>query len=1052
MSGPKTNITVNFSQGLDLKTDPYQVGAGKFLSLTNSVFDTLGRLTKRNGNVSLATLPEPASYLTTFNGNLTAIGSTLQAYNEGSKQWVAKGSVQPCTTKVLPIVRNSVNQTQCDSAVASNGLVCTAYSEYNGSSTSYKYVVNDSVTGQNIVAPTVLVGSSGSVTGNPRVFVLNELFVIVYTATISAQQHLQYIAVSSVNPSTSTAPQDIVSSYVSSTDLSWDGVVANQALFLAYNTTSGGQAINVTYLSNNQAAAGDTPEIPLVFPGSVATSVSLSADVMIPQSPIIYITFWDKVSSTGYTVSCDKNLNEIMTPTEWLASGTVNNVASAVDGGVLSIFYEVYNQYSFDSTLVSNYVSSVDVMAPAISGTGTVGSPFIVIRGVGLASKAFVVNGVIYFLSAYSSAFQPTYFLINGSLSTQSNPIVVSKLAYENGGGYLTMGLPAVTVTGNSAQFSYLFKDLIVADTSDLSPTNTNGASNIGVYQQTGINLATITFGTQGLDTAELGGNLNLTGGFLWNYDGQTACEQNFFLYPELDGRQNVGGGGGWSTLTTGGSMLAQQYFYVAVYEYIDNQGLSYKSAGSIPISVNLTTAGSSDNQVTVWIPTYRQTYKNVASTKITLYRWSQAQQNYFQTTSVEVPVLNNTTTDSVAIVDTNSDVTIQGNELLYTTGGVLENVNPPSSSIVTLFDNRIWLVNAEDPNTLWYSQSVVEGEPVQMSDLLTYYVAPGQGAQGSTGPITALAPMDDKLIIFKENAIYFINGTGPNALGVNSQYPPAPFFVTATVGCANQNSIVFTDNGLIFQSSKGQWLLSTGMQALYIGAPVEAYNGIEVAASSNIPGTNRVEFTLENGITTFYDYFPGTQQWGTFQGAPAVASTIYQNLPTHINAAGVAFQETPGEYLDLGVPVLMSFQSGWINLAGIHGYQRAYELRLLGTFLSPHKLIVSIAYDMSPTPLQQITINPNLYNLPWGGDTKWGQSSSWGTENSDFYGGNPSLEQFKIHLQKQTCQTIQISVQEVFDTTFGTIAGPGLTLSGFTIVAKVKKGYRPIGPARSVG
>ena len=111
MSLVKSNLNINFMQGLDLKNDPLQVQPGKFLALENSVFDKLGRLTKRNGYGFLpGTLNTDTTFLTTFNGNLTAVGSQLQAYSQGSEMWVTKGTVQPASLSVLPLIRSNVNQ------------------------------------------------------------------------------------------------------------------------------------------------------------------------------------------------------------------------------------------------------------------------------------------------------------------------------------------------------------------------------------------------------------------------------------------------------------------------------------------------------------------------------------------------------------------------------------------------------------------------------------------------------------------------------------------------------------------------------------------------------------------------------------------------------------------------------------------------------------------------------------------------------------------------------------------------------------------------------
>jgi len=96
----------------------------------------------------------------------------------------------------------------------------------------------------------------------------------------------------------------------------------------------------------------------------------------------------------------------------------------------------------------------------------------------------------------------------------------------------------------------------------------------------------------------------------------------------------------------------------------------------------------------------------------------------------------------------------------------VAEDIGPPATKILALFDTRLWLVDAESPNTLWFSKQIIDSTPVEMSDLFTFYIAPTTSSQGSTGPTTALAPMDDKLIIFKGNAAYYINGQGPDNTG----------------------------------------------------------------------------------------------------------------------------------------------------------------------------------------------------------------------------------------------------------------------------------------------
>ncbi len=1039
----KQAVPIPFAQGLDTKTDDKQVEIGKFLSLQNSVFQKGGLLQKRNGYGSLPDLPSFAfeSYVTTLNGNLTALGSSIQAYSESNQMWVNKKIFQPLSLSVLPVARSAVNQTQCDSVISESGLVCTIYTEVNSGTSTYRYVIADSITGQNIIAPTLIPVSSGVVTGSPRVFLLGGYFIVAFTNVISGVSHLQYIAISIANPSVVTANADLASAYTPNPSLSWDGIVVGGNLYFAYYTTAGGGAVDINYLTSGLQISS-----PVSFSGSVATTMSVCADITNASNPVIYAAFYDLTSSTGNVVAINSTLQKLMTATQWVTGLTVYNVASAAQNGAVSILYEVENQYSYDSALASNYVQNVQVVLPATTTTGTVLGTNTTLRSVGLASKAFLLNEVIYVLVEYASQLQSTYFL------TDIFGRIISRFAYENGGaslvttaGYLPVGLPQAQIVGTNVYIAYLYKDLIESqNTLGLNPT-IGPAGNSNIYTQSGVNVVTIGFNSSTLGASEIGANLNISGGLLWAYDGQTLQEQNFNVFPD-----NIEAT--WSA--TGGAIHAQPdgatnenaYYYQVIYQWTDAAGNIIQSAPSVPIPV-ITTGSGTMGSITVNIPTLRLSYKS--GVKILIYRWSVANEIYYQATSLTAPTLNNPGIDSIAYVDTLADASIVGNSIIYTTGGVLEDIGGPAANAITLFDDRLWLIDAEDPNLLWYSKQVIEGTPVEMSDLLTYYVAPSTGAQGSTGPITAIFPMDDKLIVFKKDAIYYINGAGPDNTGANSQYSQ-PIFISSTVGCANQNSIVITPTlngspgGLMFQSDKGIWLLGRDLSTTYIGAPVEAYNSFAVNSATAIPATNQVRFTISSGITLMYDYY--YQQWGTFVGVPAVSSTIYQGLHTYISPSGGVAQETPGVYLDNGNPVLLSFTTSWIAIAGLQGYQRAYFFYLLGSYFSPHKLNLQISYDYNPSPVQSTLISPNNYGPAYGTT----QMPVYGQLNP--YGGPNNIESWRVFLTQQRCSSFQISLQEIYDPSFGVAAGQGLTLSGLNLVVAVKKGWRTQSAATSAG
>lgn len=999
----KQNLNINFAQGLDTKTDPNQVQPGKFVALENSVFSKGGLLQKRNGFAQLTSLPDTSyKYLNTFDSGLIAIGTSLASYSGASQSWTSKGTLSSIQLDTLALIRNSSNQAQVDAAVASNNLVCSVYTQ-SSPSTTYNYAIADIVTGQNIVAPTALATPAEA----PRVFVLGNYFIILW----SESTNLKYISIPINNPSSPSVATTLVTNYeIGGTQLAFDGKVFNNNLYIAYNATDGGDAIRMTYLNSflvRQTAATGTN----VAAGKGALMVSVTTS-SLGAVDFIWVSFYTTAATTGYTLAVDEQLTSILVATQFVAAGTLLNLTSTASGSTVSIFYELSNTYSYGASLATNII-----VKKTCTSAGSLGAATNILRGAGLASKGFLISSTAYMLVAYSSSYQPSYFLINSSGS------VVAKLAYSNGGGYLTLGLPSVTVSSNTAYIGYLIKDLIVAANKEQNPI-----SPTPVFTQTGINLATFDFTTDGLNTSEIGANLNISGGLLWTYDGYQIVEQGFNVYPD-----NVI----VTTSTAAGNLKDQTYYYVAIYTWTDNQGNVHRSAPSLAIK-QITTGGNTSTN-TIKVPTYRLTYKSLV--KIELYRWSTDFQTFYQVTSLTSPTLNSLTADSVTITDTLADASIVGNSILYTTGGVVENIGAPATSVMTLFRSRLFLVDAEDKNLLWYSKQVIENTPVEMSDLFTLFVAPTISAQGDTGPITALSSMDDKLIIFKKNAIYYLSGNGPDNTGANNDFSE-PVFITSTVGCDDQNSIAFIPQGLMFQSDKGIWLLGRDLSTTYIGSPVENFNSSAVLTALSIPATNQVRFTLNTGETLMYDYFFG--QWGTFTGLPAISSTLFQSLHTSIDSYGRAFQESVGSYLDGSRPVLMSFTTGWMNLAGLQGYERAYYFYLLGTYLTPHKLTVAIAYDYNPSATQTTVITPDNYSSAYGGDSLYGGSS--------VFGGSSNVEQWRIFFEQQKCEAFQISITESYDSSFGVAAGAGLTISGLDLIVGAKSTYPRLRAVRQAG
>jgi hypothetical protein len=1004
-------VSINFARGLDTKTDPYQVPLGNFLTLVNSVFDSTGRLTKRPGFALLTTVPSTdATTLTTLNDSLVATGSKLQAYIPENNQWLTQGIVQPVQLSVQSLYKNSNTQTAPDTVVAPSGLALTTFTD---SLLGACYIVTDTLSGQVVVQVTQLPATAR----NARVTILGLFFIIGFMATVAGTPHLRYIAVPMANPSIPGTPTDISTS-VQSIISDWDFASTGSAIYFSWQgNDAGGASIRTAYL--NQTFVVSAAQITLGHTPKKAISVAID---VTNSTSVIYVNFVDTSFDEAYIYSLSQNLIPILLPQPSVAVNGIQQLGAIAANNLVTVFAEFLNP-------AGTFSSSNIVENTTLTSTGAFVSSSSNLLSVGLASKPFMINNIIYILVATNSPLQPTYFLID----SMNN--IITKLAYTNGGGYSTSFVqPQVSVSGMTAKIAYLFKDQLVSVNKS---TNVPGTPTANFYTTTGINLASFTINTMHQYSSEIAASLHLTGGILWQYDGAKPVEHGFFIYPE--DLQVI-----WHT--TGGNIHAQPdgvtntnaYYYQVCYEWTDNNGLLHRSAPSLPIGVTTTGTGTTGS-ITLVLRNLNLTYKK--SVRIVVYRWSIAQQTYYQVTSVTNPVISDPSQDSQLYLDTSSDAQIIGNTILYTTGGVIEDIAAPASIASALFNNRLFLIDAEDPNLLWFSKQVIEAVPVEMSDLLTLFVAPTTGSQGSTGPMAALSAMDDKLIIFKKDAIYYINGNGPDNTGSNSTFSD-PIFITSIVGSVNPNSLVQISLGIMFQSDKGIWLLGRDLSTNYIGAPVQGFNSNTVRSAQAIPGTNQVRFILDNSVTLVYDYFG--RQWATHTNLLAISSTLYRGAHTYLNSYHSILTEAPGTYLDNSYPVLMSLTTSWINIAGLQGYERFYFGFLLGTYLTPFKLNVQLAYDYESSPSQSILVSPNNFSADWGSEAQWGSGGPWG--------GPGNVFSARFFPEKQKCESFQVSIQELYDPSFGVAAGAGLTLSGLSLVTGIKKGYRTQSAKKSFG
>jgi hypothetical protein len=414
----------------------------------------------------------------------------------------------------------------------------------------------------------------------------------------------------------------------------------------------------------------------------------------------------------------------------------------------------------------------------------------------------------------------------------------------------------------------------------------------------------------------------------------------------------------------------------------------------------------------------------------------------YYRLTPIATPTENDTGADTVTFVDTYADTAITGNELLYTDGSAgseLENIAPGASRAIASHQGRCFLVVGD--NKVAFSKEVTEGEPVAFND--TLYIIPDQRG----GNIVALASLDDKLVIFKERAIYVTYGPGPDFTGAGGY--PTPQLVTSDVGCSDARTVVSIGSGVMFKTPKGIYLLDRSLQTTYIGAPVEDYNDLTVTSATLVASQNQVRFTtsgsveinneVRTGVGLVYDYL--VNQWSTSTGHGAVGAVIHSDDYVMVRSTGRAYRENTTLHTDAGAFVRLRLTTSWLSFAGVQGFQRVYRVMLLGEYKSGHQIRARLGFDFSPAFSFDETIDVESI-LDVG---TWGSSATWGSDT--VWGGEFPSEWFRVNCSPQKCSSIRLSIEDIE----GESPGESFTIAAAAFLVGAKAGTQKLNYTRSV-
>ena len=1053
MALEKAVIPIPLAGGLDTKTDPFQVAPGKLALLENAKFETAKKLRKVPGDSPLSqniigstAKISNAVQLSSFNQELVLnSGTNLYSYSADEIAWSDKGLTFNLSLSTSPVIRDNYAQTCQDSATHPTGVQIFAWEDSQG---GVRYSVIDMTTKLQIVSNQPLLSTGVT----PRCAAIgNFLLIFVYDTNTAG---LYYYPITIVNPSVLGTRVEIASD-VSASNPNFDIVVINTKVFVVYNNDSGGISVlsvdQYLDLSATRVVAGESASVTITTFGDALNNLWVSYyngtavkyfifAYSLPTSPLLGPTIVETVANVRNITGAVQGTAPV-TFSSVFASGVtqivVNNTAGLIIGQTI-IDLTTSGHISFNTTITAINGNVVTLSRPTAGASasspgdslqttlvstifyeisaaitynhfirsnmatiaGVVGTPITVIRSVGLGGKAFVYGTNIFVMATYQGPLQPTYFLIN------QNGIVALKLAPLEGGGLTTKSvLPQINlVSPGQYQISYLQQDFFAT---------TEG----GNFFLTGVMQGVINLNPKNIMSVSIGNGLQITGGFLSMYDGISAVELGYHLFPEQPTVVTAG---------TGGALSPGQYQWTTVYAWPDNFGQIHRSAPSIPVTEILSggtaiSAGSvfasGATQITMssmpgfmvgQVITDVTTPGNIlAGTIITAITGS--------TLTLSNPTQGSSAGgggDTIMTVDTyaatvtavtlrvtakkppirsNAWIELYRTEANQTIFYLISSIQNPTYNDTTVDTETFVDITADQdilgnlqlyttggvienisppaPKLIWQYKNRLILVPFEADNTWWYSqeVIPGTPLEFNDsfvnnmdqrdGPITAGAQMDDKNIFFKGPAnIFYVAGDGPDQTGANNDFTQPQRIATGS-GCINPNSVLLMPNGLFYQSMKGIYLLDRSLNAQYAGAEVEAFNSANVTSAQVIENDNELRFTLDSGVQLMFDYT--FQQWTTIPNVNAVATALFQNEFCYVQPNGLVLQENPNIWTHNGNFRRIKMTTSWLSMAGLQGYQRVYRMLVLGNFISPHMLKCNLAINFNPNYVQEDYINP---------------------------------------------------------------------------------------------
>jgi len=988
--------------GIDSASDPRRVGEPYVVDLVDGVFTAAPGVRRRFGHDPVPTFDSSGDAITVGAGLMTRNDELcmldddrLYTYDDKRNRWIDRArcaSVRIGEEKIAHEVANQTEPVVC----THNDTTVVAWLDSRDSIIHYS-VINAS-TGAVYTQDTAITGAD-----HPRLCVAGNMIHLYYYKASGTSLNVKPIF--SGDPLVTGSPDvqlatDVGAATAWNVTTGYDGRVG-----LVVYRTSGFylKAFYVTAKGQVAPAAGATED---TYPGLTTLADLNSAGTSGYMAQSLHVA---TTATHMWAVFNHSSITPLIVAAIHITRATANQLSDIVDwyGNEaatygLSIVPDPDNvdvAYVAGATASDTVLYDVDAGAQSITSTQT-------LMDATVQSAGIWYEGNAYFVIAHNSVLQSTNFLVDQDavIIGAFGRSVASPATTVGGSVYLQPGR-ITPVNGSATKFRW------VEVYRERFKTGASAADDYrdDFYDQKSLKLVTLDFGAGGrYRSITVGGAAYLAGGGqLWHYDGFNCVESGFHLYPEA------------SEITdyddTGGSMTAGTYNYRVYYEWHNARGERFRSASQTYTAV----VAGANTEMNLTIPTL--TFTNKTDVSIVIYR-TEADADivggavFYRVSDADPSTAgaangycaNTKSAATITFVDQMPDSALVSREYDYMSTGAFANIAPPPASIVAEGNGRVWLAGFEDGNQIWPSKLRGNGEPVEFSDELAFMV-PDEG-----GPITALMPHRNLLLVFKRDVILAIPGQGPDDTGGGGFFGE-PQVISRDVGTINQLGVVQTPVGVFFQSDKGLRLLDAGLtlardrEGLPIGEKAQRWKAADIRGAVVVADQNQVRFTTTGSRQLVFDY--AQNAWSTFSNTHGIAAIMWDQRFVFLRADGQAWIENPDSYNDGGYSYPLRILGAWHKPdgAGAQRLCRFKALHILGDYHSAHKLVCRFRYSYHEE-YDELTFDPAGIVAT----DKYGYTGAYGALPVVYGGAGSSSYQVTFHPPQQRAKALQWELYDI--------------------------------------